>query len=86
MHFIFYVWSEIEKAKRYGSFLGNEGNDYRFKEIVELIRAHNNANILCIPARFTAIHQALEMVDVFLTTKFEGGRHQARIDKIPLHC
>ena len=56
------------------------------KEIVELIRAHNNANILCIPARFTAIHQALEMVDVFLTTKFEGGRHQTRIDKIPLNC
>lgn len=56
------------------------------KEIVELTRAHNNANVLCIPARFTAIHQALEMVDVFLTTKFEGGRHQARIDKIPLHC
>ena len=56
------------------------------KEIVELIRAHNDANILCIPARFTAIRQALEMVDVFLTTKFEGGRHQVRIDKIPLSC
>lgn len=56
------------------------------KEIVELIRAHNDANILCIPARFTAIRQALEMVDVFLSTKFEGGRHQARIDKIPLSC
>lgn len=56
------------------------------KEIVELIRAHNNANILCIPARFTAIQQAIEMVDVFLTTKFEGGRHQRRVDKIPLKC
>lgn len=56
------------------------------KEIVELIRAHNNANILCIPARFTAIRQALEMVDVFLATKFEGGRHQTRIEKIPLNC
>lgn len=56
------------------------------KEIVELIRAHNNANILCIPARFTAIRQALEMVDVFLATKFDGGRHQTRIDKIPLNC
>lgn len=56
------------------------------KEIVELIRAHNNANILCIPARFTAIHQAIEMVDAFLVTPFEGGRHQKRIDKIPLHC
>jgi ribose 5-phosphate isomerase B len=56
------------------------------KEIVHLIRSHNNANILCIPARFTAIHQAIEMVDVFLSTDFEGGRHQKRIDKIPLSC
>lgn len=56
------------------------------KEIVHLIRSHNNANILCIPARFTAIHQAIEMVDVFLNTDFEGGRHQKRIDKIPLSC
>ena len=56
------------------------------KEIVELIRLHNNANILCIPARFTAIPQVIEMVQVFLDTKFEGGRHQNRIDKIPLSC
>lgn len=56
------------------------------KEIVELIRSHNNANILCIPARFTAIQQAVEMVNTFLNTDFEGGRHQARIDKIPLSC
>ncbi|EIJ38322.1 ribose 5-phosphate isomerase B [Galbibacter orientalis] len=56
------------------------------KEIVALIRAHNNANILCIPARFTAIPQVLEMVDTFLNTEFEGGRHQNRIDKIALHC
>lgn len=56
------------------------------KEIVELIRGHNNANILCIPARFTAIQQAIEMVDVFLNTDFEGGRHQRRIDKIPISC
>ncbi len=56
------------------------------KEIVSLIRQHNNANILCIPARFTAIHQAIEMVDIFLNTEFEGGRHQNRIDKIPLSC
>lgn len=52
------------------------------KEIVDLIRRHNNANILCIPARFTAIPQALEMVKVFLATEFEGGRHQTRVDKI----
>ncbi|MFS4483465.1 ribose 5-phosphate isomerase B [Hyunsoonleella sp. 2307UL5-6] len=56
------------------------------KEIVELIRQHNNANILCIPARFTAIPQAIQMVETFLKTKFEGGRHQNRIDKIPLSC
>lgn len=52
-------------------------------EIVELIRQHNNANILCIPARYTSIPQALKMVETFLTTKFEGGRHQNRVKKIP---
>ena len=56
------------------------------KEIVELIRQHNNANILCIPARYTAIPQALEMVNTFLNTAFEGGRHQNRVDKIPMSC
>ena len=56
------------------------------KEITQLIRSHNNANVLCIPARFTAIHQAIEMVDTFLNTDFEGGRHQNRIDKIPVSC
>ncbi|MFG6685308.1 RpiB/LacA/LacB family sugar-phosphate isomerase [Mariniflexile sp. HNIBRBA6329] len=56
------------------------------KEIVNLIRSHNNANILCIPARFTAVQQAIEMVEVFLSTDFEGGRHQTRIDKIPVSC
>lgn len=53
------------------------------KEIVELIRQHNNANILCIPARYTSIPQALKMVETFLNTEFEGGRHQNRINKIP---
>lgn len=56
------------------------------KEIVSLIRQHNNANILCIPARFTAVQQALEMVETFLNTDFEGGRHQKRVDKIPMSC
>ena len=51
-------------------------------EIVSLIRQHNNANILCIPARFTEIEQVLEMVETFLNTEFEGGRHQNRINKI----
>lgn len=52
------------------------------KEIVELIKQHNNANILCIPARYTSIPQALAMVETFLNTEFEGGRHQHRVDKI----
>lgn len=56
------------------------------KEIVELIKLHNNANILCIPARYTAIPQAIEMVKTFLNTEFEGGRHQIRVDKITLKC
>lgn len=53
-------------------------------EIAKLAREHNNANILSIPARFVSVHQALDMVKIFLETKFEGGRHQQRIDKIPL--
>lgn len=56
------------------------------KEITELTRLHNNANIICIPARFTSIPQAITMVDTFLETEFEGGRHQNRVDKIPLSC
>ena len=56
------------------------------KEIVDLARQHNNANILSIPARFTALQQVIEMVDTFLETAFEGGRHQARINKIPVSC
>ena len=56
------------------------------KEITALTRQHNNANIICIPARYTALQQAIEMVDVFLETEFEGGRHQNRVNKIPLSC
>ena len=56
------------------------------KEITQLTRQHNNANICCIPARFTALQQAIQIVDTFLDTKFEGGRHQNRVDKIPLTC
>lgn len=51
-------------------------------EIVVLARRHNNANILAIPARFTTVPQALEMVKTFLETKFEGGRHSKRIEKM----
>ena len=53
-------------------------------EIVELIRQHNNANVLCIPARYTSVPQALKMVETFLNTNFEGGRHQNRVNKIPI--
>ena len=56
------------------------------KEITALARQHNNANVLSIPARFTAQQQAIEMVDTFLNTKFEGGRHQNRVDKIRISC
>ncbi|MCL4162203.1 UNVERIFIED_CONTAM: hypothetical protein GTU68_016669 [Idotea baltica] len=52
-------------------------------EITELTRLHNNANVMCIPARYTAIPQAIKMVDTFLNTAFEGGRHEKRVNKIP---
>ena len=53
------------------------------KEIVELAREHNNANILSLPARFISLNQALDMVKTFLNTEFEGGRQERRVDKIP---
>lgn len=56
------------------------------KEIVALAKQHNNANILSIPARYTALPQALEMVDAFLNTDFEGGRHERRVEKISETC
>lgn len=52
------------------------------KEIATLARQHNDANVISIPARFTSIQQAVEMVETFLNTDFEGGRHAARVDKI----
>lgn len=52
------------------------------KEIAELARQHNNANVISIPARFTAIPQAVAMVETFLDTDFEGGRHAKRVNKI----
>ena len=53
------------------------------KEIVALAREHNNANILSLPARYLSIPQALAMVETYITTDFEGGRHQGRINKMP---
>lgn len=52
------------------------------KEITSLTRQHNDANVICIPARFTSIPQAVGMVETFLNTEFEGGRHQKRVNKI----
>ena len=51
-------------------------------EISSLIRKHNNANILCIPSRFTKEEEVIKIVETFLNTSFEGGRHQRRIKKI----
>ena len=52
------------------------------KEIAELARLHNDANVISIPARFTSIEQAVAMVDTFIHTNFEGGRHATRVGKI----
>ncbi|ALI99042.1 ribose 5-phosphate isomerase B [Rufibacter tibetensis] len=52
------------------------------KELAVLARSHNNANVLCVPARFVSEEVAQEMVEAFLTTPFEGGRHQTRVSKI----
>lgn len=53
-------------------------------EIAALARQHNDANVVCIPARFVAFELAKAITDTFLTTDFEGGRHQRRVDKIAL--
>lgn len=54
------------------------------KELAELARQHNNANVLAIPVRFISLEVALDMVNAFLDTDFEGGRHQNRVSKIDL--
>ncbi len=54
------------------------------KQIAHLIRQHNNANVIVLPARFITNDQAVEFVEEFLATDFEGGRHQRRIEKIPV--
>jgi len=56
------------------------------KEITALARQHNDANVLSIPARFTTLPQTIEIVDTFLNTSFEGGRHQNRVNKISVSC
>lgn len=53
-------------------------------EIAKLARCHNDANICALPARFISFDQACEIVDIFLRASFDGGRHQRRINKIPI--
>lgn len=54
------------------------------EEIAALARAHNDANVLVMPGRFISKEEALKALDAFLNTPYEGGRHQRRIDKIPV--
>ena len=51
-------------------------------EIAKLSRSHNDANVLCLAARFTTLTLAKDMLQVFLTTEFEGGRHADRVNKL----
>lgn len=52
------------------------------EEIAALARMHNNANIIALPARFVSIEDSVQMVKTFLSTAFEGGRHERRVEKI----
>lgn len=52
------------------------------KELVQLSRRHNDANIIVLPARFISFKEALKFVKIFFSTGFEGGRHQRRVEKI----
>lgn len=51
-------------------------------DVAAIVRKHNDANIICIPARFVSLVLAEQMIDIFMTTAFEGGRHATRINKI----
>lgn len=52
-------------------------------EIAQLARSHNDANIICIPARYVSLSVAKTMLEQFISEPFEGGRHQNRVNKIP---
>lgn len=54
-------------------------------ELATLSRTHNDANIICLPARFVSLELAEQIVQAFVDTQFEGGRHQRRVDKIAIH-
>jgi ribose 5-phosphate isomerase B len=51
-------------------------------DVAAVTRQHNNANIICIPARFVSIYIAQQMIELFMNTPFEGGRHATRVGKI----
>jgi len=51
-------------------------------ELAALARQHNNANVLCLPARFVSLYMAKKIVKAFMNASFEGGRHEARVKKI----
>jgi ribose 5-phosphate isomerase B len=53
-------------------------------ELAKLARQHNNANVVCLPARFITEEKAIQIVDAFLNTDFEGGRHEKRVCKISI--
>lgn len=53
-------------------------------EIAQLARAHNNANVICLPARYTTINECILFIETFIGTPFEGGRHQNRVNKIEI--
>lgn len=55
-------------------------------EIASLIRRHNNANVLVLPARFVTNDEAIAMLEAYLTAEFEGGRHERRIEKMSVPC
>lgn len=55
------------------------------EDIAALVKEHNNANVLVLPARFISCEKALRLVEVWLDAEFQGGRHLRRIEKIPLH-
>ncbi len=55
------------------------------KDVAKLIKQHNNANIICIPARFLEVDEALKILETYIEEKFEGGRHQNRINKIAVN-
>jgi len=52
------------------------------RDVVKLAKSHNDANVICLPGRLISIEEAIEILDIFFNTEFEGGRHKRRIDKI----